>query len=229
MVQFPFKDIGTIIVFDVETTGLNYRFDSVIEFGGIKVTEKNGSAQVVEETDLLIRLPEGRRLGAEITRLTGITPGMLDQNGVEPRYAAEAISDMLSTPDTLLVAYNAQFDLCFLYRFLEQYKCEECLKGVKMLDALTIYKDRRPYPHKLCDAVESYHLNGQNTHRAIDDARATWELLCAMQEEYADLERYINLFGYHPKYGVSGPRISSVTYRAQGFNSNKKLYEAHLP
>lgn len=223
--QFPFTRFRSVVVFDVETTGLDSRYDRIIEFGGLKVMEQDGSAQVTDEIDFLMQLPEGQQLGTEITRLTGITPAMLDHNGLEPRYAAEAIFGMLSEPDTLLAAYNAQFDLCFLYRFLKQYKCEGCLKGVKMLDALTVYKDRRPYPHKLCNAVESYHLKGQNTHRAIDDARATWELLCAMQEEFPDLGRYINLFGYHPRYGVSGARIASVTYRAQGYDSGRKLYE----
>ena len=37
------------------------------------------------------------------------------------------------------------------------------LKGAQMLDALTIYKDRRPFPHKLCNAVDAYQLKTQNT------------------------------------------------------------------
>ena len=66
----------------------------------------------------------------------------------------------------------------------------------------------------------------QNTHRAIDDTKAAFELLQAMEQERADLEQYINLFGYHPKYGVSGPRISSITYRAQAYGSAHRLYES---
>ena len=97
--------------------------------------------------------------------------------------------------------------------------------GVSMLDAMTIYRDRQPYPHKLSDAIAAYGVYCANTHRALDDARATWELLCRMQEEQDDLGSYVNLFGYHPKYGVSGPKISSVTYRPQGFDSAGKLYE----
>lgn len=217
--------IKTIIVFDVETTGLDSRFDTVIEFGGVKLSLENGMTQTVNEKDLLIRLPGGQRLPAQITRLTGITPAMLEQDGVEPDFAAEAVSAMLSCPGTLLAAYNAQFDLCFLYHFLKKYGFEKCLKGVKMLDAMTVYKDRKPYPHKLSDAIASYRLSGRNSHRALDDAKATWELLRAMQEECADSDRYINLFGYHPRYGVSGPRISSVTYRPQGQYLGRKLYE----
>ena len=96
-----------------------------------------------------------------------------------------------------------------------------------MLDAMTIYKDRRDYPHKLENAVAAYALKTQNTHRAIDDTKAAFELLQAMEQERADLERYINLFGYHPKYGVSGPRISSVTYRPQPYGSAHRLYESY--
>ena len=64
-----------------------------------------------------------------------------------------------------------------------------------------------------------------NSHRAIDDARAAALLLEAMAEERDDLERYIDLFGTHPKYGVSGRRIASVTYRPQPYDRARPLYE----
>ncbi len=64
-----------------------------------------------------------------------------------------------------------------------------------------------------------------NSHRAIDDARAAALALEAMAAERDDLERYVDLFGAHPKYGVSGRRISSVTYRAQPYERVRPLYE----
>ncbi len=62
-------------------------------------------------------------------------------------------------------------------------------------------------------------------HRAIDDAKATLELICTMGKEKDDLVRYINLFGYNPKYGVLGQKISSIKYVDQLYNSTKKIYE----
>ena len=56
-----------------------------------------------------------------------------------------------------------------------------------------------------------------NSHRAIDDVRATVEVLRAMETERDDLERYVDLFGYSSKYGISGPRIASVRYLPQGY------------
>ena len=108
---------------------------------------------------------------------------------------------------------------------IDAYGLAGALKSVRFLDALTVYKDRRPYPHRLSDAVESYALVSQNTHRAIDDTHATYELLCAMDAEAADLDRYINLFGYSAKYGLPKRRISSVSYRPQGFDAVGKLYD----
>ena len=83
------------------------------------------------------------------------------------------------------------------------------LKGKDKLDLLTVYKDRHSYPHKLCNAIEVYGLSGKvvNSHRAIDDVLATVEVMKAMELERADLECYVNLFGFNPKYGISGKAI----------------------
>ena len=90
---------------------------------------------------------------------------------------------------------------------------------------MTVYKDRRPYPHKLQNAIDAYGLLTQNTHRAVDDARATLELLYAMAEERDDLGRYVNLFGFNPKYGAPKPRIASIRYVPQGYQETQPLYE----
>jgi DNA polymerase-3 subunit epsilon len=46
-----------------------------------------------------------------------------------------------------------------------------------------------------------------------------------MWKEMDDLVHYVNLFGYNPKYGVSGSKISSVKYLPQGYERTKRLYE----
>ena len=57
---------------------------------------------------------------------------------------------------------------------------------------------------------------------------ATLELLEAMEAECADLERYINLFGYNPRFGTPQPAIGSITYQPQGYDRSGKLYEEEL-
>ncbi len=218
----------TVLVLDTETTGINCRTDEIIELAVLQAVCGPEGLSAGEQMDVFVRLSPGRSLPPAITRLTGITPEQLLQEGIEKADAAARFCRMLSGGRTLLVAYNAQFDLCFLYYFLQRLGLAGALKGVKMLDAMTIYKDRRPYPHKLANAVDAYQLKTQNTHRAIDDAMATLELLQAMDAERPDLAEYLNLFGYNPKFGVSGPKIASIQYLPQGYDTAQPLYMQNL-
>ncbi len=226
MLDSLFEQFDSIVVLDTETTGIDCRTDEIIELAAGRFTQNaDGSICEQEQMDEFLFLSEGRHLSQIIVNLTGITEEMIETQGTDKETAAKRFADMLGHGSTLIVAYNAQFDLCFLYFLLQKFGIASALKGVKMLDAMTVYKDRRPYPHKLCNAVEQYQLKTQNTHRAIDDARATVELMAAMEQEQNDLENYVNLFGFNPKYGVSGPRISSIHYVPQGYDRTQKLYE----
>ena len=227
MLEALFEQFDAVLVLDTETTGISCRSDEIIELAVLKAGRQEDGLCELETMDEFIRLSAGRHLPPKIVELTGITEQMLLSDGIEKRQAAEMFSRMFGEK-TLIVAYNAQFDLCFLYYFLAQFGMADVLKGAQMLDALTVYKDRRPFPHKLCNAVDAYQLKTQNTHRAIDDARATLELLAAMEQEQQDLDRYVNLFGYNPKFGAPKPAIHSVTYRPQGYNRTGKLYEEEL-
>ena len=224
MLNRLFSEFDSIVVLDTETTGIRPRADEIIELAARRIVREGDGFSVAEDMDDLIRLSPGRILPQMIVELTGITQQMLDGQGVGKKEAGERFSAMLSHGRTLVVAYNAQFDLCFLYYFLNELCLAGSLRGVRFLDAMTVYKDRRDYPHKLCNAVDAYSLQTQNTHRAIDDAAATLELLCAMEAERDDLAEYINLFGYNPKYGVSGPKIGSVTYLPQSYQRTEPLY-----
>lgn len=213
-----------IIVFDTETTGIRFGRDRIIELGAVTLE----AGRETTELNRLIRLPEGQTLPPFITELTGITDGELAAGGVEEEQAARDFCALLEDAEQpLIAAYNAQFDLNFMYYLLRPWGLAGALGPPCFLDALTVYRDRRDYPHKLCNAIEAYGLGetSVNSHRAVDDARATVRLLEAMAAEKDDLARYINLFGVHPHYGVSGARISSVTYRPQPYQRKAPLYD----
>lgn len=221
MLASLFEQFDTLIVLDTETTGFSPRSDEIIELGFLTLTADGA----LRQEDMMVRLSPGRRLPPKITQLTGITEGMLAAHGVEKERAARAIADCLGASRPLVAAYNAQFDLCFLYFFLRRLGLEESLRAARFLDVMTVYKDRRDYPHRLQNAVETYGVTGENTHRACDDARATLEVLSAMEDERADLTEYINLFGFDPRYGAPRPRIGSVRYAPQPYGRVKLLYE----
>ena len=218
------KQFDRIVVFDTETTGIEFGRDEIIELGAAAFSAEGET----DCMDLLLRLSPGRTLPPFITQLTGITEEQLEQEGVEKADACEAFCNLLGGGErTLLAAYNAQFDLNFLYHFLRPFGRADVLRAPRFLDVLTVYRDRRDYPHNLNDAITAYGLEDQavNSHRAVDDARATVQLLEAMSRERDDLDRYLNLFGTHPKYGLSGRKIASVTYRPQPYQRTVPLYE----
>ena len=221
MLESLFQTYDSVLVLDTETTGVNCKSDEIIELGFLRL-DRAGERT---EEDYLIRLSPGRRLPPVITQLTGIREDELFQNGVEKDVAAEAFVRSLAGEKPLVCAYNAQFDLCFLFYFLHRFGCDGVLQKAQFLDIMAIYKDRRDYPHKLCNAVESYGVDGVNSHRAVDDANAALEVLLAMERERGDIERYINLFGYNPKYGPPKPQIGSVRYEPQPYQRQKLLYE----
>ena len=213
-----------IVVFDTETTGIDFDTDRIIELGAVAL-EKEGETGSL---NCLIRLPQGHRLPPFIVDLTGITDEELAQKGVSEEEAGAAFCHLLEgAKRPLLVAYNAQFDLNFLYWFLKKSGNAQVLRLPRFLDALTVYKDRRDYPHKLCNAIEVYGLSDQvvNSHRAVDDVIATVAVTLEMEKEREDLENYVNLFGYHAKFGLDGKPIGSVTYKPQQYDPPKPLYE----
>ena len=115
----------------------------------------------------------------------------------------------------------------FLYYLLLRHGGPAILKGKDKLDLLTVYRDRRAFPHRLCNAIDAYGLTGQvvNSHRAVDDVIATVAVMEEMEKEKDDLLNYVNLFGYNPKYGIEGKPIGSVTYKPQPYNPKGPLYE----
>ena len=220
-----FQKYDRLVLFDTETTGLNFSRDEIIEFAAVVVEKVNGIPQVVKEYDELVSLSPGGFVPPEIEKLTGISNQDIREKGLTKTRVCRDIAEMIGG-NTLLLAYNAHFDLSFLFYMLLRSGDITILKGKDKLDLLTVYRDRHSYPHKLCSAIEQYGLSGKvvNSHRAVDDVIATVAVMEEMEKEKPDLERYINLFGYNPKYGVDGKPIGSVTYKPQPYNPRQPLY-----
>jgi len=221
-----FEKYHRLVLFDTETTGLICSRDEIIEFAAVVVELQNGIPTVIQEYDELISLTPGNVIPANIVKLTGITNEAVIQRGIPKETLCRDIAGML-TEKTLLLAYNAHFDLSFLFYLLLRNGDPTILKGKDKLDLLTVYKDRHSYPHKLCNAIDVYKLSDKvvNSHRAVDDVLATFAVMLEMEKEKADLERYVNLFGYHPTYGLEGKPIGSVTYKPQQYDPVAPLYK----
>ena len=220
-----FSRYDRLVLFDTETTGLLYSRDEIIEFAAVVVEQVKGKPAVVQEYDQLVALSPGGFVPPKIQELTGISTQDLREKGLPKTRVCRDIADMVKG-NTLLLAYNAHFDLSFLFYMLLRDGDPAILKGKDKLDLLTVYRDRHSYPHRLSNAIEVYGLAGKvvNSHRAVDDVLATVAVMEEMEKEKPDLMNYVNLFGYNPKYGIEGKPIGSVTYKPQPYNPKQPLY-----
>ena len=224
--QSLFSKYDKLFLFDTETTGLAYSRDEIIEFAAVVLEQRDGAVTVVQQYDELVALRPGGFVPPKIQELTGISTQDLLERGLPKTRVCRDIAEMISG-NTLLLAYNAHFDLSFLFYMLLRDGDPSILKGKDKLDLLTGYRDRKPYPHRLSSAIEAYGLSGQvvNSHRAVDDVLATLKVMEEMEREKDDLIYYVNLFGYIPKYGVEGKPIASITYKPQPYAPKAPLYE----
>lgn len=236
-----FKKYKRLVFFDTETTGLMPEGnDQIIELAAIAV-DADGTEQ---EMDEFIRLHTMDEIPPKIVELTGITPLTLGTQGIDEHEAVRKFwsiaepeeMDFFKNTETLLIAHNAHFDLMFLAH--AQIRCRKnhgmtqeyaAFKDADYLDTLTVFRDRRRYPHKLENAIAEYGLSGkvENSHRAVDDCKALYEVAKKMEEEKADLDRYINIFGFLKKWGPEKHPFKKVTYGPQDFDNRgcKPLYE----
>ena len=105
----PLKDIfdqfDSMVVFDLETSGLNAEMDQIIEIAAIKVVSQNGRLQIADEVDEMVALPFGQRLSTKITELTGITNEILRREGKPQEQVCGDFMRLVADENVLMVAY----------------------------------------------------------------------------------------------------------------------------
>jgi len=104
----------SLIVWDLETTGLDPKTSEIIEIGAMRV--ENGD--IVDRKAWLLN--HDIEISDTTTELTGITKEMIDKDGVDPDEALAEFMGML-TPGTPHLTHNGiRFDIPFLTHHLEK-------------------------------------------------------------------------------------------------------------
>ena len=132
-----FSKYDRLVLFDTETTGLAYNRDEIIEFAAVVLERVDGTPQVVQEYDQLVALSPGGFVPPKIQELTGISTQDLRERGLPKTRVCRDIAEMIQG-NTLLLAYNAHFDLSFLFYMLLRDGDPAVLKGKDKLDLLTV-------------------------------------------------------------------------------------------
>ena len=167
-----------LIFVDVETTGVNFSTDRIIEIGIVK--SQNG--EILETYESLVN-PD-RQISPFIAKLTGISQHDLSN---APKFAQiqEEVGELIS--DNVIVAHNASFDYGFLSSefsgtgvdFTNPYLCSVSLS--RML----FPSERR---HGLDKIIERFELEVEARHRALADAKAIHLFFTELSKKFTKKE-----------------------------------------
>jgi len=161
------KDLSFVAI-DIETTGLDYRNDEIIEIAAIRFQDGVETARF----DTFVR-PHGK-LPKFIEYLTHISPDDLKQ-APQVGIALSRFREFIS--GAILVGHNISFDLGFINHYLTLGK--DIPLSNHSYDTADLSRYYLPYlnDHKLSTLTEFFDVSLENAHRADADAKATGELL----------------------------------------------------
>ncbi len=161
-------------VIDVETTGLEYQRDDIIEIAAIRIVNH----QLSDQISMLIRVD--REIPPEISHMTGITDKMVRQEGVSLWEAMEKFRDFIGSSP--IVSHNISFDRAFISEASMRLG-EPPLRNI-CKDTLALAKRRiddiRDY--KLETIAEYYHIEVTQKHRALADCITTFQIYEKLNE-----------------------------------------------
>jgi len=173
-----------IVFFDLETTGLDFQNDRIIEIAGVRIEHHKGE-EVRSFADFRYLVNPGMPIPSEITELTGITNEDVKDAPTFKEIVGK-LEDIFFLAD--LGGYSvARFDAKFLAAEFSRAGADLRMDGRRIVDARVIYhqKEKRDLTAALkfyCD--EDTH--GEN-HRAEYDANASVRILNAQLNTYPDL------------------------------------------
>jgi DNA polymerase III epsilon subunit-like protein len=168
-------------VLDFETTGLNYKREQVIEISALKLNEE---FEEIGSYNTFVALGFKKELPQLITDLTGITP--LDLKfGMQEAFAMQMLVEFIGF-DTVVAQY-APFDLAFLadktYFEPKRFICTKSLTSIVEPNENS----------SLVPTCARLGIELEGAHRAINDCRATAEVLKhRLQKDKMDSEYVFN-------------------------------------
>ncbi len=200
-------------VVDIETTGLNRTYDSIIEISALKYEE----GRHVDTFHTLI-CPPGGRIPSFITSLTGISTAMV-KNAPRIESVLGDFTDFVG--DDVILGWNVGFDIGFLSNKLLLHTGEE-LKNC-YVDVLRIARKVHPeFPsHKQTEVADYYGISAQGAHRAQADCLICNSCYEALKKEI--LARGFSLDEYAQVCSCSGAK--SIIPQGKDFDESHPLYQ----
>ncbi len=176
----PFPIKRPIIFFDLETTGLDQKYDRIIEIGAVKI-HPDGKRETYTQ-----RINPQMRIAAEITALTGISN---EDVAAMPTFAQAAPQIDTFFKGCDLGGYNiARFDTKVMIEEFKRVGMNFKMEERAVIDSQVIFhqKEKRDL-----SAAYKFYCNKDLTsaHSAQADIDATLDVFLSQMERYPDLPR----------------------------------------
>jgi len=173
------------VIFDLETSGAAPSTGAgITEIGAVKVR----GGEIIGEFQTFVNPQHG--LSEFITSLTGITDDMLANAPKIKSVLPDFFEFLGSHKETVLVAHNAPFDLGFLKAAATKHQYP--WPPYPVIDTVRIARsvlERDEVPNcKLSTLATFFGATTSPTHRALDDARATVDVLHGIFERLGTFE-----------------------------------------
>lgn len=176
--------INRYVAVDVETTGLDFIKDVIIEIGALRY--ENG--KVTERFEEFIN--PGIKLPKKIIQLTNITDDML----LNARNEESVIKDFIDfLGNDILLGHNIIFDYSFLKTAASRYQLGFEKEGIDTLALCGFFHSQMP--SKSLESMRIlYGISDLNSHRAYYDALASAQIYEKLKEKNYDKypERFIS-------------------------------------
>lgn len=174
--------IKDFVSIDLETTGLLYKEDGIIEIAAVRFRDG------VETGYYHTYVNPGREVPERITELTGITREMIEG---APAFA-DIFQEVLNfIGDDVLMAHHISFDYAFLKRAVINHAPSDWVKGTgfekKGIDTLKLARAFLPtLESRSLSALCKHYGISIEAHKAEEDARATAQLYLKLWEEFGN-------------------------------------------
>ena len=163
------------VLFDLETTGVSWEKDEVVEISALKV--KDG--EVVDEFSTLVN--PGMPIPYYASEVNGITDDMVADSPFFDKVLGEFLE---FSGDAVLVGHNIHcFDMKFMQKSTQRYFGN--LIGNDYIDTLQIARLYLPEMehHTLTDLAAYYGIDADGAHRALNDCRMNQKVFECLKKE----------------------------------------------
>ena len=174
----PAVPLPDFVAIDVETTGLDFSSDRIIELGAVKFVNGKPGAEFISFVNPCIPVPEA------ITELTTITPADVATAPTFAEIAPRFCEFIGSLP---ICGHQIEFDLTFINKALEKAGLQPIGKqsiDTALLSKILLQSSSR---FSLKSVSDKLAVTLNNAHRAINDARASGEVAALLIPKIAEL------------------------------------------